>query len=881
MSTHENRLPKDDLLDRACAAVRQEAEGLDNARTDAALDRVRERLGVAPEVTGRVLGCADIQRLLPAFLAGTLASERELLVADHTRTCIACRRALKTLESPEASPTAAPAAGSSSRLRRVPRWAWAAAAAVVVLLGVQIAVVTRFLPGGDSMVLRVLRGEVIGVGGDRAQAFGAGAEVPYGEELLTPRGESALVQLADGSVVELKERTRLTVMGRRAGTTLSLAGGNVIVEAAEQQEGRHLWVDTGDCRVQVVGTVFAVNHGTRGSRVSVFEGEVRVAQAGTQERVLLPGDQATTSPRVRQVALAEEVEWSAQRDKHLALLAGVAMLQREMAALPPAEPRFASELLDRLPATTIFYAALPNLSRSLDEGLQRLQARLAQDPELAQALGAGGDLARIGQLLDRLAAVGGELGDELVAAAWTGEGYEVVGPVVLAPVADPAGLRARLEAEVAALEQELQGLRVVIVDDPAAYAAAAGDGGEHALLVWVGSGEMAIAHAAGSLAAAAEAMTGAGGGFADTPFHATIAERYARGVDSLLAVDLAGVLARHGNDGEEREKLERLGFTGVRHLIAEQWADGGTTRRQAVLSFDGERRGIPSWLAAPAPMGALDLFSAEATTVMSFVVKEPGVLIEDVLAALTAEERERFAAERAEFTAEHGWDPIEDLAMPLGGEIAFGIDGPLVPEPAWKLVVEVYDPARLQVGIERLVADLDRQLQAEGEGTVALAAEGDGWVITRTKENGSELVAHYRYVDGYLVATPSPALLERALRYRESGQGLLHAAKLRSLLPPDAEVNLSALWYSDLSGIAGALSGVAQGAAQELPPELQRLAAELGSAGGPTVVFAYGEADSIRLSSSSPRSPLGLADLFLLRGTAINPLGGIAEAHGG
>ena len=53
-----NPLHQDDLVDRACAAVRQEAEGLDAARTEAALERVRERLGVAPEATGKVLGCA-------------------------------------------------------------------------------------------------------------------------------------------------------------------------------------------------------------------------------------------------------------------------------------------------------------------------------------------------------------------------------------------------------------------------------------------------------------------------------------------------------------------------------------------------------------------------------------------------------------------------------------------------------------------------------------------------------------------------------------------------------------------------------------------------------------------------------------------------------
>ena len=393
-------LREDELVDRACAAVRQEAEGLDPARADAALERVRERLGVAPEtVPGRVLGCGDIQRLLPAFLAGTLSHERELLVADHTRTCIACRRALKSLEQgarEEVAPAAAAPAG-----RQIPRWAWAAAAAVALLLGLQLLVLKQVWPGGaaSGAMLRVMQGAVIGLADNRAEAFGAGAEVPYGRELLTPRGQSAMVRLADGSVVELKERSRFTVVRRRGGTALQLEGGNVIVEAAKQAEGKHLWVTTGDAEVAVVGTVFAVNSGTRGSRVSVYEGEVRVDQAGRDQRVLRPGQQATTSARVRPVSLAEEVEWSDRREQHLALLAGAALLEREIAALPRPEKRFDSELLGRLPAGTVFFAAVPNLSSSLDEGLQRLQARLAQDPELAQALGTGGDLARMGELV--------------------------------------------------------------------------------------------------------------------------------------------------------------------------------------------------------------------------------------------------------------------------------------------------------------------------------------------------------------------------------------------------------------------------------------------------------------------------------------------------
>jgi hypothetical protein len=562
------------------------------------------------------------------------------------------------------------------------------------------------------------------------------------------------------------------------------------------------------------------------------------------------------------VALAEEVEWSDKREEHLALLAGMALLQREMAALPRPEKRFDTGLLDRLPEGTVFYAALPNLSQSLDEGLRKLQARLAEDPELAAALGSGGDgLATMGRLAERLADLGGELGDELVATGWIGADRELVGPVAIAEVGDPAGFRARLEAELASLQADHR-LEVTIVDDPATAVT-----NENGLLVWIGPDVVAIAHQGAALAGIAASLQGAPGAFRDGSFHAAVAERYEQGVDGILAVDLAGMMAR-GSEDADREDLARLGLTGVRHLLVEQWVEDETTRRQAVLSFAGARQGIASWLAAPAPMQALTFVSPEATTVMSFVVKEPALVIEDVMAALTAEERERFETDRQQFVTEHGWDPIEDLARPLGGEIVFGIDGPLAPEPSWKMVVEVYDPARLQSGIERLVADLDQVLRREGKGSLTLAAAGgDAWVITRVKESGGELAAHYRYVDGYLVATPSAALLDRALKYRESGGSLLQSARLRSLLPPDAQVNLSALWYSDfssLAGAAGALSGLAEGAAeQQLPPAMQRLAEELGQ-GGPTVVFAYGEEESIRVSSSSPRSALGLADLFML-----------------
>jgi hypothetical protein len=397
-------------------------------------------------------------------------------------------------------------------------------------------------------------------------------------------------------------------------------------------------------------------------------------------------------------------------------------------------------------------------------------------------------------------------------------------------------------------------------------------------------GAVVIACKGEGLAQAAAALADASRPFRDAPFHQTIAERYAAGVEGILAVDLHRMVIAHADDGD-RTKLARLGLDGVQHLLLEQWTEGDTARREAVISFDGARHGVAAWLAEPGPMGALSFFSPDATAVAAFVTKEPSLLLADVLASFTAEERERFEADLARFEAEHGWNPIDDLAAHLGGEVAVGLDGPVVPTPAWKAVIEVYDPARLQVGIERLVADVDSQLRQHGEGSLALVAEGEGWIVRRTRADGSSNEGHYRYQDGYLVASATAGLVENAVRTRAAGSGLLPSPRLRGLLPPDQQLNVSALWYQDLSAIMGPISGVLQGmqgeatnpGAPEPPAELRAFAKALGESSGPTVVFAYGEEDKIRVSSSSPRNPLALIDMLLMKGHAF---GQVAAASG-
>ena len=109
-------------------------------------------------------------------------------------------------------------------------------------------------------------------------------------------------------------------------------------------------------------------------------------------------------------------------------------------------------------------------------------------------------------------------------------------------------------------------------------------------------------------------------------------------------------------------------------------------------------------------------------------------MLDDLLALAEADGSGEHSVlrELADFEAEHGLSLREDLAATLGGDFAFAFDGPWLPTPSWKLVLEVADAARLQSTLVNLVEEWNRT-SASGDGeprpTLALAQEAvDGRV---------------------------------------------------------------------------------------------------------------------------------------------------------
>lgn len=907
------------------AAARVWARLETHAQSDYAMNEIK--LESAP--AAQVRGCADYQTLMPSHIRHELSPARALLLEDHTRECVACRHAMQNLKDARngvanrsvvqlqtknqrvrASNRARPVAPLYQLASHVAQWRVAAAVVVACCL-VALAVWQPFAPmSAVNMSVEAADGALYRIAASDTAPLTTGDRFAVNDHVRTAKDAQATLRLSDGSLIEMRERSQLAVEENRDGATINLERGQIIVQAAKQGD-KSLFVRTSDALVAVKGTTFSVNSGTRASRIAVIEGEVKV-DAGGKQHSLHAGEQAATRTGLETVPVAQEISWSKNAARYRQLLAEAKGVRADIdARITRPGRRYSTRLLDLTATGTVFYVGLPNWGESLGEAHKQLQERLAQNPALAgwwqgQNTNNANDTKReahIGFMMDRVRAWGSQLGDEIAISA-TLDGKGEPAPLVLAEVKNANGFREFLTREIETLKSQSNGhVSIRVIDDLSNVANATPpavsndavkksrgdstrrdsrrdmrqdkprqDKAPQELFVWIHDGFVFASPSLDALRDVAAKLES--GNTTRDAFHERLADVYRDGTNFVLAADLATILARRdaitqdtAQDAATRDAmLHQTGFDDLQFLIIESKDSDTRTENIATVSFKGARRGMASWLAAPHAMGALDFISRDAHLASAFVVKQPATIVDDLFATLRNVEPDALT-EIETAQNESGVNLRADLAATMGGEFAFAIDGALLPFPSWKLIAEVYQPAKLHETLTRLVGKANERLRAENKpGLEIVTSELGGHTYYTIKSANFPVEFNYTFAEGYLIAAPSRALLARALETKASGDNLRQSPRFIAALPEGSDPNYSALFYQNFAGaldsiapFAGRFAKKGNGDLRNGQPRPADIIARV-----PTVAYARAFDDRIVISAPSKDAPFGITPATLL-----------------
>ena len=841
--------------DRLISQIRDESVSDEVIR--GAASRVREAISGSEsfEDTGHKLrSCADFRSLIPSYLSSRLTPARTLLMEDHLHQCVACRHALAAART-QSVPPRAPQRRESKHFPAL-RWAFAGALAAGIAIGI-FAGNAGLLPGQHvpRATVASVDGSAFYVADSGSRLVPAGYKLGDGDEFRTGKGSHAEVELSDGSGIEMDERSQLSISRGWRGTTIHLDGGHIIVRAAHRSTGG-LYVATDDCLVASKGTIFVVNHGTKGSRVSVLEGAVHVAYGKTQQD-LAAGGQATSSGDISRVPIQDDLAWSKHSAKYLALLGEFRVLEKQWEAIPGPGLRYQSDLLPYIPPNTVIYAAIPNMSSTLAEASRVFEDRLQQSPVLRawwkQQRGLRGP--QFEDAISRIETFSNYLGDEIVVAIARGQNNGQQDPVLLADVRRP-GLREFLESQDRQLSNGNGHSIFHFVDDGAPVRQTANP----QPLIYVGDNLMIVATEPYEL----ERIRGLAhnrqaGRFQETPFYQNLTHSYRDGAGWLFSADMEQILDDYVHNPRAREPLPP-GFDNIKYLTVER-RDTGKTETRASITFAPVRKGIPAWLAEPAPMGSLDFVSPEASLAASFVIKDPKSVVDEIFQFAESTDP-NFQDHLAQLESNLGVSIRDDISEPLGGEITLALDGPVLPTPSWKVIVEVYDRGSLQATISKLVDSFNRQAPpADGKLHLSERQLGSVTYFTLHNDKRPDFEMDYAFVDSYWILGPSQSLIARAIQNRQTGYVLTRSAAFQGQLPTDGYTNFSALFYHNIGPTLAPLAQQLK-ATGGLTADEQRDLNALGAYSTPGLIYAYGEPDRIIVASSSGFMGLNLDSLL-------------------
>ncbi|MEQ8952999.1 MAG: FecR family protein, partial [Gammaproteobacteria bacterium] len=413
----------------------------------------------------------DYIAAIPTYLAGELSPAQNTLFEEEARSSIPLRRALNEARGRVVSEQIAE--------RKTSRTGWYALAATVAALAIGVFIALPQLPSFDQSQLAqvdTVDGQLYQIVNGRLEALAPGTWIDGRQRIRSAPGSKAFITLDDGSEIEVDGRSELSLVRRGAGNRIDVSRGRILVHAAPQASGT-LDVFTNEMEVSVVGTIFEVAHGAKGSRVAVVEGSVDVLLAGA--RTSLEPGQVMASRDMQYLAqnVADAVSWSDNADQYIAMLQEVQALQQELQAVMVTPPRYSTRLLDLAPETTAIYMAVPNAPEKIADVYNVVKAR-AQSSQFLAAQWAEFEAKSEAQYIDELmmwvGEIGSTLGEETVVILDTASFANLDGavPIVLSEV-NSASFAAsfelmaqRLEEVIVAAGGEADDFELALINDP-------------------------------------------------------------------------------------------------------------------------------------------------------------------------------------------------------------------------------------------------------------------------------------------------------------------------------------------------------------------------------------------------------------------------------
>jgi hypothetical protein len=799
----------EDRLDKALEAMK--SEDVNPTELTAAHDRVRERLGIAGEPL-----CEEFRLQFQDYVDGRLEGSRRLLMDDHLSRCAQCRAKLAIMKG-DRQDNVVP----MRHAFRWPRWGtWAAAAALIMA-----AIYLGRGPIDSLLALGGPRATVVSINGELYRIpqgnLKPGAAIGQDEVVRTGPGARAVLRLADGSLVDVNERTELSVHAAWSGKVVQLARGDVIVQAAKQRHG-YLRVQTRDSVASVKGTVFAVSAGLTGSVVSVVEGSVAVTQPGT-ETVLSPGEQAASNPALAS-SVQDAVSWSPDAETYLSILASVAHIQKQIAALPSPPPRTQSQLLPYLPPNTVVFGSMPNPGSTISQAMGFVDQQSAENPAFAQwwNSSAGQTLKK---LISHVETVTQQFGDEVVfgfavGAPGTNEKY----PLILAEVqpgkqGEMAAVLNTLSSQMgpSAIPYHLTGTLLLISDSPT-----------H--LQWL-VGNM-----------------GQGG---STPFIEEIAKRYQRGVGWLLGMDIDSAFSLTGAKDDAVVNARQ-----VKYLFLERRDVQGTENNQMSIVFKSPRMGMASFLANSGSGGAAEYIPGDVIASAYISTREPKQMFDEMM-ALISRMSPSAQTDLSQAESKLGISIASDLAASMGTEAAFGLENLTLTGPVWVMAAMVNNPPTLDASIRKVADAVNTAMAGAGQTTrITISQETvDGCTWTTLKSSVAPIGITWTYDHGYMVAASDRGIAQKAILTRNGGSPLVYSPEFQNQISSSTGIHPSGfLWLNT----KGALQGFANMTSNS---SIRSLIAERD----PILVTFSATTEQINAASRTRISGL-IMDIMLLQG---------------